>query len=196
MELEHLKEKVIKAVGENSDEFPTHLLSFLSTAFRINQKHFEKAEWDKVILAFYAICLKSPTVKLPLLMPSDTESKKDDWEYDGRTWHLYAHMIANSYGWSFEYISQLRVGDALATIQEIITDEQLNKEFIYSLSEIAYPYNKNTKESKFIPLPRPQWMRPRVREIRRYKIPVSSMPIGVVDYDAIPEEIRPTKIVH
>jgi len=196
LELEQLKEKVIKAVGEGSDEFPTHLLSFFSTAFHIHSKWYQDAEWDKIILAFYAVCLKSPTVKLPLLEPTnDTEStKKEPWDYENRNWHLYAHMIAKSYGWTFSQISRLRVSDALATIQEIITDEQLDKEFVYSLSEIAYPYNKNTKEQKFNPMPRPSWMRPRMKEIRRYPIPINAMPSGVVDYKALPEEIRP--IIH
>lgn len=195
--MEQQKEKVIKAVGEGSDEFPNHLLFFISTALHVNSKYFQDAEWDKIILAFYTICLKSPVMKLPLLEPGDTESnKKDAWDYEGRTWNLYAHMIAKSYGWGLEEISQLKIEQALSMIQEIITDEQLDKEFIYSLSEVAYPYNKNTKEQKFTPLPRPSWMRPRVKAIRRYPIPINAMPSGVVNYDALPKEVQPKEIVH
>ena len=197
LELEQQKEKVIKAVGEGSDEFPNHLLSFISTALHVNSKYFQYAEWDKIVLAFYTICMKSPNVKLPMLEPHDTESnKKDPWDYENRNWNLYAHMIAKSYGWGLDEISQLKIEQALGMIQEIITDEQLDKEFIYSLSEIAYPYNKNTKESKFQPLTRPSWMRPRVKAIRRYPIPINSMPSGVVDYSALPIEVQPKEIIH
>ena len=193
---ESLKEKIIKAVEAGSDEFPTHLLEFVSTALRIPVKYIANAQWEKVIEAFYQILLKSPVVKLPLTEPHKSESNsKDDWDYEGRTWHLYSHLIASHYGWTLEYISQLYVLDALAIIQEILTEEQLEREFTHSLSEIAYPYDKSTKKSHYQPLPRPHWMRPKIKEVRRFKMPKGILPIGDVDYSAIPDEIRPKEFV-
>lgn len=194
--LEELKEKIIKAVEERSDEFPTHLLSFLSTALHVNSKHFKDAEWTRVVTAFYEICLNTPSVQIPLTAPSAEKHKDEDWDYPERTWHLYSHLLARNYGWSLEYISQLQVGEALAKIQEILTEDQLEREFQHSLSEVAYPYDKSTKMSRYAPLTRPHWMRPKVKDIKKRKMPRVNLPIGEVNYDAIPESIRPQPLVH
>lgn len=196
MNLEGLKEKVIRDAGESSDNFPESLLEFVSASLKIPVKYFENAEWTLVVEAFYFILLKSPSIKLPITSPSGEKSKPEDWDYEGRTWHLYAYMIAKAYGWTFEYISQLQVRDALATIQEILTDRQLEREFYYSLSEVAYPYDKNTKKSHYSPMPRPHWMRPQIKPIKKFPMPKSTLPMGVVNYNALPEELRPKELVH
>lgn len=196
IDLEEIKEKIIKAVEERRDDFPEHLLSYLSTALHVNSKHFKDAEWVRIVYAFYLIVSNSPEIKLPITMPSAEKSKDENWDYEGRTWHLYSHLLAKEYGWTLEYISQLRVRDALAKIQEILTDDQLEREFQHSLSEIAYPYDKSTKKSKFTPLPRPHWMRPKIKEVKKVRMSKMDLPIGVVDYAAIPEDIRPKEIVH
>jgi hypothetical protein len=80
-------------------------------------------------------------------------------------------------------ISNLPVDDALAYIQEILTDRQLEKEFTHSLSETSYPYNKNTKQSKYVPLKRPYWMQPDFKNVEKKKvapIPKSLLPVGNV----------------
>jgi len=195
VQLEEQKEKIVKAVREGMD-FPTELLTFLSTALHVSSKYYEEAEWEKVIMAFYTVLLKFPHLSLPLLSPSKEEHKDADWDYDGRTWHLQSHMLASHYGWSLEYISQLQVGEALAKIQEILVDEQLDREFQYDLSEIAYPYDAKTKTSKHTPLPRPHWMSPVMQPIIKFKMPRGLLPIGEVDYSAIPEEIRPKEIIN
>jgi hypothetical protein len=87
------------------------------------------------------------------------------------------------------------VEDALSKIQEIIVEDQLEKEFFYGLSEVAYHYDKSTKTSKFVPMPRPHWMRAQPKPIQRFKIPVSMMPMGVVIMDnVLPEEYMPKEI--
>lgn len=194
VEQEVRKEKLVESIRDNTDEFPTHLLAFVSTALRVPSRWFEKLPWEDVIEVFHSCLLKYPIIKLPITQPYGTEAKKESWEYDGRTWHFYSHLLAKHYGWTLEYISQLQVGEALAKIQEILTDEQLEREFIYSLSEIAYPYDQATKKSHFKPLPRPPWMRPAIKEIKKRKIPASYLPVGVVDYNAIPEHLRPKEI--
>jgi hypothetical protein len=193
---ESLKEKIVKAVESGSDDFPDHLLEFVSTALHVSVRYIQDAEWGKIVEAFYQILLKSPDIKLPLTAPHDSVSKSDDWDYEGRTWHLYSHLLAKHYGWTLEYISQLQVIDALAKIQEILTEEQLEREFTHSLSEIAYVYDKSSKKSTYKPLTRPHWMRPRIKPIRKYMIPKSYMPIGEVDYGALIEEYKPKEIIH
>lgn len=198
LRLEGLKEKVIKAVEIGSDDFPDLLLEYISTALNVPAKYFQDAEWTVVIQAFYEITLKSPTVKLPITEPTSEHFPPDDWDYDGRNWHLYAHLLSSRYGWTLEYISRLHVEEALAKIQEILSEKQLEKEFLHGLSEVAYVYDSQTKKSTYKPLPRPSWMRPKVKveEIKRIRMPISSLPVGNVNYDAIPEEFRPQTIIH
>lgn len=129
--------------------------------------------------------------------PSDEKQKDDDWSYDGRLWHQYSHMLARTYGWTLEYIANMTIVEALAKMQEIIVDEQLDREFYYGLSEMAYSYDQRSKVSKFNPLPRPSWMRPKIKEIKKFTIPASMLPIGVVMMDGvIPDDLKPKTIEH
>lgn len=192
--LEVYKDKIIKA-ADGEQDFPKYLLSYLSVAFGINYKWFEYADWTKIVRAFYLVVSKSPQVSLPLTTPSNEKPKEESWSYDGRTWHLYSHLLAKNYGWTLEYISCLQVEEALAKIQEILTDEQLEREFYYGLSEIAYSYDQRSKKSKFEPLPRPHWMKAKVEpeKIKKFAIPASMLPFGVVNPDALPDELLPKK---
>lgn len=189
---EERKEKILKAVGDRSDEFPIHLVEFVATALRVPATWIEDISWNKMVEAFYQILMRYPRVDIPITQPHkrDTESK-EDWDYEGRSWFFYSNLIASEYGWTFEYISQLKVHDALATIQEILTQDQLKKEFYYSLSEMAYPYNSSTKKASFQPMKRPMWMMPKIKEVPRFQMPASLLPVGSVDYRALPEELRP-----
>ena len=153
IELEDRKEKIIKAV-EGGNDFPKELFSYLSTALGVSDKWFERADWLLIAKAFYVCVSKSPKVELPITSPTDEKvGKEESWDYDNRTWHLYSHLLAKSYGWTLEYIAMLPVVETMAKIQEIVVDDQLEKEFQYGLSEMAYRYDKNSKTSKFVPLP-------------------------------------------
>ena len=73
-------------------------------------------------------------------------------------------------------------------------DDQLEREFYYGLSEVAYHYDAATKKSKFVPLPRPNWMRPKVEpeKVVKTPIPASMIPMGVVISDnVLPDELLP-----
>lgn len=163
----------------------------------VSHEWFEHADWELLVKAFYLGLSKSPQVELPILSPSDERSKDESWDYPDRTWHLYSHMLAKAYGWTLSEISQLRVEEALAKIQEIIVDEQLDREFYYGLSEIAYHYDKNSKVSRFVPLQRPHWMRPKMQPIKKSPIPKSMLPIGNIISDGVlPPELMPKEIIH
>lgn len=191
--LENYKDKILKAVENKQVEFPKYLLAYLSTAFGVPYTWFEYADWTRLVQAFYVVLSKSPKFDLPITAPTSEKHDEAPWDYADRNWHLYSHMLAKTYGWSLEYISRLQVRDALAKIQEILVDEQLEREFYYSLSENAYEYDKNTQKSKFVPLPRPAWMRPRVEpeKIKKFAIPASMIPFGVTNLDALPAELLP-----
>jgi len=98
--------------------------------------------------------------------------------------------LAKSYGWNVEYIAQLDVDDALALVQEISLEEQFDKEWSYSLSEVAYEYDTASKKSKLRTLPRPSWMNVATQAVkekiesgqttRQVHIPKSFIPPGIV----------------
>lgn len=197
IELEDRKEKIIKAV-EGGNDFPSELFSYLSTALGVSYKWYEYADWLLIVRAFYVCVSKSPQVELPITSPNDEQrTKEESWDYDNRTWHLYSHLLAKSYGWTLEYIAKLPVLETMAKIQEIIVDDQLEKEFQYGLSEMAYRYDKNSKTSKFVPLPRPAWMRPKIHPIKKSLIPRAMLPMGNIITDGVlPPELMPKEIVH
>lgn len=196
LDMETKKEQIIKSVGDTDLPFPQYLLEYLEIAFRVPKRRFERADWIRIVSAFYSCISASPKVQLPITTPTDEVHKEDDWSYPQRTWNLYSHMLCKTYGWDLEYVAQLDVFDALAHIQEIITDDQLEKEFYYGLSENAYSYDPRTKKSKFIPLPRPHWMRKKARPIQKFIIPASMIPSGVINMDALPDEYLPKAINH
>ncbi len=195
LQLENLKEKLLKAVREGT-EFPKLLFSYLETALKFNSKYYEQADWTRIIELFYVVLSKSPKLELPITSPTNEQHKEESWNYEGRIWHLYSHMLSKSYSWSLEYISQLQVREALAKIQEIITDEQLDREFYYGLSEVAYSYDKGSKKSKYNPMPRPHWMRPKIKPVEKIILPASMFPVGNVNMDSIPDELKPKPFVH
>ena len=195
--LEGKKEKLLEAVENKQPDFPDLLLSYLSTALGVSSKYYDQADWIQVIKAFYVCLSLSPNIKLPITEPHETKDSQASWDYEGRSWHVYSHMLAKAYGWTLEYISQLHPIEAIAKIQEILTDEQLEREFYYGLSEIAYPYNPQSKKSIFQPLERPHWMRPKLQPIPRFQIPKAMMPMGTVIMDGVlPEEYLPKETQH
>jgi len=103
------------------------------------------------------------------------------WNYAGRAWYLYAHMLSSKYGWSLEYTSNLKLDDALPAIQEILLEEQLEKEFQWTMSERSSYYDDKSKTSKANPLPRPDWMNRHIdpkKELKVTQIPVDMLPMG------------------
>jgi hypothetical protein len=182
--LEEQKNKILRAVEESSDEFPNHLFDFLSTALCVPSQYIRRADWTKIVLAFYtALGKHSYKTTLALFEPTKENKKADSvsWDYEGRAWHLYSHMIASWYGWSLEYISNLRLDDALPIIQEILLEEQLTKEFQWTMSERSSYYDDKAKVSKANPLPRPDWMNKHVdpvKELKISKIPTNMIPVG------------------
>lgn len=174
------------------------MISFLSTALNLSPNVFLQVPWWACIKAFNIVTTKNaPRIPLPLIVESDNKKLKEEgWNYKGRLWHMYSHLLAKSYGWTLEYVANLKIEEALAKVQEILTDEQLDREFIWASSEVAYPYDSRTQKSKFVPLTRPYWMRPIPILPKKTKILKSLMPVGAVDYGAVGKEYEPQEIKH
>lgn len=155
--------------------------------------------WVEVVNLFQACILENKiSIDFPMYRVTSGQSTSEVWEYPERTWYMWAHALASAFGWTLEYIAELDIHDATALLQEIYVKEQLDREFIWMTSEIAYPYNSSSKKSEFHPLPRPVWMREELRQIEQLKsaakkvIPKDMMPIGtVVKGGKLPNALHP-----
>lgn len=183
-ELEDRKFQIVEAVEQGSDTLSDLMWAYVSTALHFCPKSGSKIYWKDVATSFLNIhSVTVPKKSFPLVSrPAKEKNKKDPWDYSGRIWFFYSNIIASEYGWSIRAIANLSVEDALAYIQEILTERHLEKEFVWSTSQIAYPYNKVTKKSKFSPLPRPYWMTTDMDDKKRKvpAIPKSLLPVGNV----------------
>lgn len=185
LELEEIRETFIKAADEGSiDNMVLSLCSYLSAALGISSSELLELPWYEVANAFSLIAIACiPKYNFAILSPKQNQDEiQSSWDYEQRTWYLWSHVLASSYGWSLEYIAEIDFNDALALIQEITIDEQLRKEWEWGMSELAYSYDEASKKSKFHPLPRPHWMKENVisKPVQKVKILKSMLPVGIV----------------
>lgn len=158
-------------------------------------------EWDKLdsitLFGLYleAYSLNSPKKEFPILKAHiENKDKHPDWEYPGRQWYFWLNLFSKNYSWSIEYISKLDIDDAIGLYQEVEIDKQLEKEWEWSRSEIAFVYDKNSKSSHFQPLPRPQWMLPIAPKPRIVRIRKDMLPIGNIEgNDGIGQVVDPSR---
>lgn len=200
--LEIISTNIQKAVEAEITKFPLLVIEYTSTALHISPKTLEKLFWvDTVQMFFLAKSINSPK-KIPILLPASSRKKEKEtvigWEYEGRDSYYYSHLLAYNYGWKLQYIEKLDVDTALAHIQEILTEKQLEREFLWSMSEIAYPYNSSTQQSKFSPLTRPYFMGEVAKEIKKIRVLKEMIPVGVIKnesgMDKYFEEIESKKV--
>lgn len=183
-ELEELKNKLADAAERGDSTLTGNLIcSYLSAASDKEKSIFESASWFDVVAAFVDVReINTPKIKFPLFAAKKLEEEREiAWDYAGRSWIMWVHFLASSYGWSVEYISDLEIETGIGLIQEILVEEQLEREWQWSMSEIAYPYNVQTKKSSFVPLPRPIWMRQVDIKIKKIKMRKDMLPMGMIN---------------
>jgi len=181
--LEDIHSKLKEAVEKGDTQAVSLIIcSYLSAASNESIETFQNAPWEEVAIAFAdARDLNSPRLQFPLFNVDDSKSLDTvSWDYKGRLWYLWVHLLAKAYGWTEKYISELEIESGLAFIQETMVEDQLRREWEWSLTELAYEYNKNSKTSKLKPLPRPNWMRRIRKEPKKTKIPLFMLPGGVI----------------
>lgn len=180
LELDDIKAKILDA-AENRDAFANGIIDYLSAALCIPTSELEEFSWYEVIVAYAEI---NNANKLNYQFPLFKEPPNKDkapWEYDGRLWYKWAYALSKEFGWSLEYVAELDPDDGIALLQEILVNDQLEKEWQWGMSEIAYQYNETTKKSEFKEYPRPIWMQKEVRKPpTKAKIPASMLPVGIV----------------
>lgn len=115
------------------------------------------------------------------------QDKNGRWEYPGEYMAEWIDYFARTYGWSLNAILNLDIDVAGYLLQEIFLDQQLKKEWEYNLSELAYPYDSQTKKSTHKPLQRPYWMNDAVdMEIKKTKLIRAMLPMGeIIDLSGI-----------
>lgn len=90
---------------------------------------------------------------LPFLEGDAPERDDPPWHYEGRDPIVWIHLLARSYGWSYEKILALDVEELLCFVQEVLVEEHTSREWQSSLSTTSF-----NKDGKYVPLKRPAWM--------------------------------------
>ena len=183
VEKPHLKKWIdLEQVKAKETDRAKKVYHYLSVFLDVPESEFATLPWE-VAISHYVDCLtlSRPTIDFPFLKHSTKTNTQYAWDYPERLWYAFSHLIAKAYSWTLEYIADLDLDDGLALLQEILVDRQLEFEWQWSLSELAYPYDNHTKTSKFKALPRPGWMQGAADlTIKKVKIPVAMMPVGNV----------------
>lgn len=100
------------------------------------------------------------------------------YDYKDRSWALWVHKLASRYGWTREQVFDLWPEEAACYMQEIMVSEFQEYEEIRVLSEVSYKYDKLTKTSKYIDLPKPSWMLSKSDNLPIYRIRKTILPVG------------------
>lgn len=191
LKLDNLKSKILQAATRKEEAFPELVISYISAAFLIPACILRRIRWDVILLMFSIAASKNvPSVDIPMLKPFKHKDDKAIWDYESREYALYVHIIAQAYGWEQKVIDDLDIDTALALIQEIITDEQIDREFLWSMSDRSYIYNTDTKTGKPNPLDRPHFMKMEAKPPPTTKILKSMMPVGSGRMAKDAEELR------
>ena len=173
--LEELRAKILEAADKNYAEMSTAVREYLSVASSVE---YQETVWYQTVKDYEsALQANFPTHSFALLKSREKHDKMP-WEYEGRTWYYWLHIFSKNYGWSEEQISKLDIDTAIGLLQEILITEQVEHEWNWSLTEIAYPYNSTTKKGVFQELPRPDWMKKIVPKPQKVKIRVDQLPVG------------------
>jgi len=184
--LEGIKRKLDEALEVKSiDTYFDGLVAFIEEVSHGSGVDWETVPWLEFLDVYNrAIVLNSPNLKFPMLEGASEGDKSLPWEYDGRSWYFWYNLFAKNYGWTEDVVGAMDIDDAIGLYQEILIDQQLDHEWEWGLTEIAYPYDSNTKKSKFSPLPRPNWMKPNVvpKVLPVVRMKASHLPMGnIVD---------------
>lgn len=173
------------------------LYDFLTVALPdLTPKDFNSAPWYEVFNAHIAIENLNQVpwgTEFAILRIPDSGGKPVPWDNPLRAILIWIHLIAKTYAWAKSEIEELWPEEAIAFVQEIMADEQTDREFIHSLSEVSYEFNKTTKKSHYRPLSRPAWMMlaRKTKEIITTFRP-DMMPVGNVIYPrGVDEELKP-----
>ena len=167
--------------AKDPEKFYSLAVEFIGIASFPSKIEWDTVSWVEFLTAYFScIEINKPTIKFPILENAKEKNEKPPWEYPGRSWYFWLGLFASNYGWNEQIIGGLDIDTAIGLYQELTINDQLEKEFTYSLSELAYPYNEKTKESNYKPMERPEWMKPIVQQPKPIRMKRSLLPMGNV----------------
>lgn len=178
LRLEELRGHILEAAEKrNFAEVSAGLIAYISAAS--NLEYRPRAWFDDLEAFENAVRINLPTLSFALLK-TKIKDEKFPWEYEGRTWYYWLHVFSSAYGWTEDVVAHLDIDTAIGLLQEILIEEQLNHEWEYSLTEMAYPYDEKSKKSHFRELPRPDWMKKITPPPKKVMIRKDMLPVGNV----------------
>lgn len=184
LELEDVKLRIQEAVeNKDRDKVVNLICLYISTAIGIDTNTMLELPYKEVLDAFNEIAkINVITLDLPFMRIPVKEGRIEDtgYEYDYRSWWSWANIFSKQYGWSLEYIADLNVNDGLCLYQEYLIDKYHERDFQWTLSERYVGWDEYTQKSKLNPYPKPDWMKPKPKPIKKIKMPIEMMPIGTV----------------
>lgn len=168
--------------GQNSRAID-YLFGYLALSSGISKEQWGSC--SPLELADGFLCLvQLNNVQLDLPLFSGVPEREEKvYDYRGRFIATWVTRLARMYGWTAQYILEsLFPEEAVCYLQEVEIQDFNEREFAYSLSELAYRYDKGTKTSRYVPLKKPGWMvaKKREAEVEEPKIPAAFIPQGIV----------------
>lgn len=176
LRLESIAYRMIEVVKDSdSGAVVSAIEEYLKLATNEDIGDLRKQEWFDFFSAFASIkAMNSLGVDLPFLRyPTSARGREEPWDYHGRVSIIWIHLLASTYHWALNTIEDMTPEEAAGYIQEILTDDQFEREWQHSLSEIAYSQDKKGKYT-YHQLRRPNWMlrlRPKKIKILKKLIP-------------------------
>ena len=167
------------ALKEIPSQYTAVFFDYIHTATGLPYWLIKKLRWQYVFIIFGKCREASLPRKLPFMVASD-KSEDVEWDYPGRNYYVWINLLAGRYGWTVDYIDNQEIDTVLALGMEILIDTQLDREFQWSTTEVAFVYDKSTKKSKFQPLPRPKFMLPKPKPVKKVLMKAHTVPMGVV----------------
>lgn len=128
--------------------------------------------------------------ELPFMREPQAPRQLPAYEYPNRVWAWWVHKLSSRYGWTRDEVFNLWPEEAACYLQEIFVAEFDETEERRSLSELAYHYDRGSKTSRYVPMPRPAWMVPSVPP-RPHKVRKDMLPVGnVVKLDDLAKKLH------
>lgn len=175
-------EEIVSEIKEGKSK-AEGIYSYLSIVINGEDIDFSEIPWYETAEAFSKVLILNSTKYSFPILKVKIKNIELSWDYEGRTFYIWAHMFASQYGWDIDYIANLDIDDAIALAQEISVEEQLQREWEWGLSDRSIKWNKQGKGT-YQPLDRPDWMQTPaqalVEKAEKMKIPKSMIPVGVV----------------
>ena len=193
--LGELYRKYHETLTERSIRAIEYLFDYLAVSSSIPKEKWENCSPLELGDGFLRL-IELNNIRLNLPLFSDSEKREEKvYDYNGRFIATWVARLARIYGWTAEYVLEnLFPEETVCYLQEAALQEFDEREFVYSLSELSYRYDKSSKTSKYIPLRKPGWMLER-REIKgeKIEIPKRFIPQGVVvDLEEIYRKRKPS----